>query len=72
MTVLEIKFNPYTDCGQNFDHISDDKVANVSALVSRGCPKSVIIEKISKCELVCANCNALRTKKRGYYKIDQV
>jgi hypothetical protein len=68
--INEIKSNPCTDCGESypyyvmqFDHIGDDKSADVSRLLrTRGWP--AIEEEIAKCELVCANCHAIRTWKR--------
>ena len=49
-----------------FDHLNTlDKVKEVSSLTSTGTLESVKKE-ISKCELVCANCHAERTYRRGY------
>ena len=64
----DLKQKPCTDCQQEFDpvcmhwdHLPEyDKVDKVSSLFS----KSRILEEIKKCELVCANCHALRTKQR--------
>jgi hypothetical protein len=62
---------PCVDCEQTFhfaamqwDHIGTDKVANVSDMVFRGFSKKRILNEITKCELVCANCHALRTHLR--------
>lgn len=62
--------NPCTDCGMKyhycqmqFDHIGDDKVEAVSRLIRSGTLVSIKLE-IAKCELVCANCHALRTYGR--------
>ena len=55
------------DCGNTdwrlleFDHIGDKK-SNVAALKSGTLQK--IIDEISKCEIVCANCHRLRTYTR--------
>lgn len=48
-----------------FDHKPGTvKVDCVSDMVKALKPKSVIEEEIAKCELVCANCHALRTWTR--------
>jgi hypothetical protein len=59
------------DCGGRFpaevmqwDHVPGaDKVADVSNLLRRLCKRRVL-EEIAKCELVCANCHAIRTVMR--------
>lgn len=58
------------DCGYKahhialqFDHI-EGKSANVSAMC---CSLDRIIEEILKCDIVCANCHAVRTFNRGQY-----
>lgn len=70
--IRDLKARPCTDCGvqypyyiMQFDHISDDKSANVSALIT--CSKKRLIEEIAKCELVCANCHFERTYQRQSY-----
>lgn len=64
------KDNPCTDCDikypyyvMQFDHIGDDKLYTVSTLVSLGNLKK-IQDEIAKCQLVCANCHAVRTHMR--------
>lgn len=59
------------DCGYNahavalqFDHISDDKKDSVSNLVRSDYAWRTILEEINKCEVVCANCHAVRTRDR--------
>ena len=59
------------DCGGSFhframhwDHIGNDKEENVSVMVLRGLGRKKILAEIAKCELVCANCHAVRTYKR--------
>lgn len=45
-----------------FDHLGDDKVKTVaSSLYSSW---AVIKAEIGKCEVVCANCHAIRTRNR--------
>jgi len=61
---------PCKDCGKNypsyvmhFDHLHDKKFhIGSKTSVSR----STLLEEISKCEIVCANCHAERTHKRIY------
>lgn len=60
--------NPCTDCGlfyppyvMQYDHLdSSTKEFGIATLPS----KERIIEEIAKCELVCANCHAIRTHNR--------
>jgi hypothetical protein len=66
-----LKRNPCVDCGQTydpvvmqFDHITGTKVRNISDMVGSGYGKDRILLEISKCDLVCANCHAIRTKSR--------
>jgi len=46
-----------------FDHVGDNKVADINYLLKRGTRKKVL-EEIAKCELVCANCHCIRTHER--------
>lgn len=66
-----LKDAPCVDCGGSFhframhwDHIGNDKEENVSVMVLRGLGRKKILAEIAKCELVCANCHAVRTYKR--------
>lgn len=66
-----LKHKPCTDCGKKyhpaamqFDHISPDKEAVISELVSQGYGKHRILKEVAKCELVCENCHAVRTYNR--------
>ena len=62
---------PCSDCGQAFhpaamqwDHLPGrSKEADLAVLARRGSRKRVL-DKIAKCELVCANCHALRSHLR--------
>jgi hypothetical protein len=62
---------PCTDCGGYFhwvamayDHLpGNQKRAEVSNLVASGY-RSVLVGELAKCELVCANCHAVRTYQR--------
>lgn len=61
-----------TDCGgiyhhaaMHWDHLpGHEKLADVSELVSYGYSINIIQNEILKCELVCANCHAVRTFNR--------
>lgn len=66
--------NGCIDCGYNknpyalqFDHIDDNKKKNVSDLIRSDYSWKTIKEEIDKCEVVCANCHAIRTKLRGQH-----
>ena len=62
--------HPCVDCGETdsvvltFDHIGDDKRANVSDMVRNGLSVDAIRAEIAKCEVVCYNCHAIRTHER--------
>lgn len=76
--VLDIKNStPCVDCNDiyydepwmsEFDHIADNKSANIAALVSRGVALNKLKEEIAKCELLCVRCHRRRTAKRGGWK----
>lgn len=63
---------PCADCGavfhpaaMQFDHRpGTDKLANVANLARQNCRLRLLAE-IEKCDLVCANCHAVRTFSRG-------
>lgn len=62
------------DCGYNasayalqFDHVRGEKKGNVSNLIRSDYAWSTIKKEIDKCEVVCANCHAIRTKSRGQH-----
>ena len=49
----------------DFDHLLGvNKFNNLSSMISRGCGLEAILEEIKKCEVVCACCHRLRTKRR--------
>lgn len=67
----EAKSKPCTDCGgtfhveaMQFDHIKTGKKLAVSAFAWGHWPIERLLEEIAQCELVCANCHAVRTYKR--------
>jgi len=67
----EIKSKPCTDCGNcfppecmDFDHVRGKKLCNVAAIISSGKSDALLYAEIAKCDLVCANCHRIRTRKR--------
>lgn len=62
-----VKSYPCEDCGigfpscaMQFDHRKrEDKLFTPSTLINKGWPK--LIDEIMKCDVVCANCHAVRT-----------
>lgn len=65
------------DCGYKdsayalqFDHIGNDKKSGVSDLICRDYSWKTIMTEIKKCEVVCANCHAVRTKLRNQHSIN--
>jgi hypothetical protein len=72
--VRQKKDNPCYDCKKKypyyvmqFDHVRGEKFKELSKLISHGSKKR-IDEEIAKCELVCANCHAVRTWERNNLK----
>lgn len=68
--VREKKKSPCVDCGASypyyvmqFDHLKD-KEYHISTLVNINNMKKLEAE-LAKCEVVCANCHAERTHRRG-------
>ena len=63
---------PCADCGESypyyvmdFDHRSGtNKRENIATMVNQPVPKSVLLEEISKCDVVCSNCHRERTHNR--------
>lgn len=59
------------DCGERdlrvleFDHVTDDKEANISRLLMEVASKERLLAEINKCEVVCANCHRIRTVQRA-------
>lgn len=67
----EIRFlkstTPCTDCGMlypwyvmDFDHVSGQKVDNISTLVAK-LSTAKLRKELEKCEIVCSNCHRIRT-----------
>lgn len=47
-----------------FDHVGNDKEIDIANAVDQGWGRARIQREIDKCELVCANCHAIRTHSR--------
>jgi predicted RNA-binding Zn-ribbon protein involved in translation (DUF1610 family) len=66
-----LQAHPCVDCGESdiivleFDHIGDDKVHDISQMISRGASWAAVLKEIAKCEVVCANDHRRRTARRG-------
>lgn len=59
------------DCGGRFhframqwDHVRGNKLDDIAEMVRKGRTREAILTEIAKCELVCANCHAVRTYER--------
>ncbi len=72
--IQELKSNtPCNDCNikypyfvMHFDHLdSSIKEIVISQAIERGWSKARIQKEIDKCEIVCANCHAIRTHERA-------
>jgi hypothetical protein len=68
--IRQKKAKPCTDCGieypyyvMQFDHLRDKKY-HISNLVNSNNLKK-LEDELAKCEVVCANCHAVRTFHRG-------
>lgn len=70
----ELKRRPCVDCGgkfhpcaMDFDHLDPRlKLSSVADLVRDGSALNRVLQEISKCDLVCANCHRLRTYRRKH------
>ena len=68
---------PCTDCGRVFppeamewDHLpGTEKLGELATTLARRSRK-LILQEIAKCELVCANCHAIRTRARIIASLD--
>jgi hypothetical protein len=62
------KTHPCVDCGESdpvcldFDHVSGEKLANISTMIVTYNLKS-LIKEIEKCQVRCANCHRRKTSK---------
>lgn len=70
--LAQLKDRPCTDCGGSFHHSAMQydhldaaaKKNSINRLMTKASWKE-ILEEIEKCELVCANCHAVRTYNRA-------
>lgn len=69
--IRKAKDKPCTDCDvkypyyvMQFDHIASDKEYTIATLVNYT-NYEMVDKEIAKCEVVCANCHAIRTWKRS-------
>jgi hypothetical protein len=49
-------------CAMDFDHVSGDKICNVSQMITYSDAK--FEQEIAKCELRCSNCHRIKTQSR--------
>lgn len=70
--VNQAKDAPCVDCDKrypyyvmDFDHVADDKDANVGWLASQGVSIARLQAEMDKCEVVCSNCHRERTHRRS-------
>lgn len=54
----------YPSYVMDFDHVRGAKVGNISAELSKFSSFEKLLEEISKCDIVCANCHRHRTWMR--------
>ena len=64
-----LKKGPCADCknqfppaAMTFDHVRGRKIKKISQMLA-SYSKETILAEIAKCELVCANCHAIRSEK---------
>lgn len=50
----------------HFDHVRGKKITEISTLSKTTTDMDLFLAEVAKCDLVCANCHAVRTYKRGY------
>jgi len=69
--VREAKNKPCADCGisfpyyvMQFDHVRGEKLLNIGNVTSNGASIIKLKNEIDKCDVVCANCHAIRTHER--------
>jgi hypothetical protein len=69
--IRSLKDEPCLDCGgkfhysaMQFDHVRGEKKFAISLAMSTTYSKERVLEEIAKCDLVCANCHAIRTWQR--------
>lgn len=69
-----LKRNPCSDCGKiyhpcvmEFDHVPERGVKkfNISTGANFSLKSGALFDELAKCDLVCANCHAIRTYMRN-------
>lgn len=66
-----LKDHPCVDCSESnpivleFDHVSGEKLANITDMVMRAMSIKNINLEIAKCEVRCANCHRIKTYERS-------
>ncbi len=75
--IRDAKNIPCQDCGitypyyvMQFDHIGDDKDFSVANAINLKISVKRLVMEIQKCDVVCANCHAVRTHLRLEEKIE--
>jgi hypothetical protein len=71
--IREAKDKPCADCGvpypayvMQFDHRpGEEKKFNISVWVNVSQSLTTLVTEMSKCDVVCANCHAVRTHQRA-------
>lgn len=71
--IQQLKSVPCMDCQQtypwyvmDFDHRGEDeKLGDISRMISNGVAEEMLKTEIAKCDVVCANCHRARTWRRG-------
>ena len=68
--IRAVKSVPCMDCGIKYpyyvmqlDHVRGDKIKAVASMMGRTSLR-LIQEEVAKCDVVCANCHAVRTYNR--------
>ncbi len=77
--INKLKCVPCADCGGNFptecmdfDHVCGKKLYNVSQMYPLCKPWAIIEKEIAKCDLVCANCHRIRSRKEMKRRLGSV
>lgn len=64
---MDCKTSFPTEC-MDFDHVRGTKRYNIGTILSKTLSMEILQEELDKCELVCANCHRIRTRKRSKEK----
>src|SRR5690348_2472578 len=72
--ILEAKDTPCADCARRFpfyvmqfDHVRGQKSFTIGHGIRVMKSAKAVQAEIAKCDVVCANCHAIRTHERGYF-----